>query len=91
MGKRASRLTDMDTGHGKHPPTPVITGSPGVTINGLPAARVGDKLAPHRHARAIAAGSGTVFIDGRPAARITDAIDCGGVLIQGSGDVLIGD
>jgi len=34
---------------------------------------------------------GSVLINGRPAARVTDAINCGGKMIVGSGDVIIGD
>ncbi|WP_246540599.1 PAAR domain-containing protein [sulfur-oxidizing endosymbiont of Gigantopelta aegis] len=61
------------------------------------AARVGDPLAPHGcgncspHGRTIASGSSTVFINGVPATRLGDAISCGGVIIAGSGDVIIGD
>ena len=57
----AARLGDIDTGHPPAPPTPIIT------------------------------ASGNVFINGIPAARITDAINCGGTIVVGSGNVLIGD
>ncbi|PWC17625.1 S-type Pyocin domain-containing protein, partial [Brenneria roseae subsp. roseae] len=83
------------------PETPVIEGSPDVIINGQPAARQGDTVllhgcpcpnAPHGvHPRKIAAGSSTVLINGKPAARIGDGINCGGVIISGSGNVIIGD
>lgn len=97
---KAARLTDAGSGHECFPPSPVISGSPDVTINGLPAARVGDSLAPHAcscgeghgtHSRTIAAGSSSVLINGKPAARTGDGISCGGVIISGSGDVIIGD
>lgn len=85
----AVKLGDSDTGHGNHPSTVVTAGSPTVKIDGLPAARVGDPLAPHDHNRAISSGSSSVFIDGKPAARTGDSISCGGVLI-GGGSVSIG-
>ncbi|PYE85161.1 PAAR domain-containing protein [Phyllobacterium leguminum] len=90
------RKGDIGSGHGCHyPPTPAMTGSPNVLINGIPAVRVGDAYAAHgcpscpapAHGRAQAAGSPTVFINGRPAARIGDAIDCGGAALTGSGNV----
>ena len=97
---KAARLTDAGSGHECFPPSPVSSGSPDVTINGLPAARVGDTLAPHAcscggghgtHSCTIESGSSSVFINGKPAARTGDGISCGGVIISGSGDVIIGD
>lgn len=96
----AARLGDTASGHGCFPPTPIISASDNVIINGLPAVRMGDKAAPHgcpcpktphgAHPRSIAGGSSGVFIDGKPAVRIGDAIDCGGSVSTGSSDVLIG-
>lgn len=97
---KAARLTDTGSGHDCFPPSPVTSGSPDVIINGQPAARKGDQLAPHGcscggghgvHPRTIAAGSSSVLINGKPAARIGDSIDCGGVVSSGSGNVIIGD
>ncbi len=96
---QASRLGDIGSGHACHfPPTPAIEGSPDVFINGKPAFRVNDALASHgcpahapAHSRAAAVGSATVNINGQPAVRIGDAISCGGVMISGSSDVIIGD
>jgi uncharacterized Zn-binding protein involved in type VI secretion len=92
-----SRIGDIGSGHSSFPPTPVIAGSPNVFVNGRPAARLGDALAPHGspspstpHGRSIAGGSGTVFINGRPASRIGDPIDCGGSLVTGSPNVFTG-
>lgn len=91
----AAKLGDMGSDHDGYPATPIIEGSATVIIEGKPAARMGDALAPHdkpsapSHDRAIAAGSSSVFIDGKPAARAGDAISCGGVVI-GSGTVNIG-
>jgi Uncharacterized conserved protein len=96
----AARLGDTAGGHGCFPPTLVTSASAGVMINGQPAARLSDAAAPHgcpcpktphgHHGRQIAVGSPGVMIDGKPAARIGDALNCGGVLISGSGDVIIG-
>ncbi|WP_292959419.1 type VI secretion system PAAR protein [Neptuniibacter sp. UBA6509] len=94
---KAARIGDIGSGHGCFPPTPVIAGSGNVMTNGIPAARVGDAVAPHGcgncppHGRSISAGSGSVFINGKPAARVGDSITCGGSVSAGSGDVIIGD
>ncbi|MEX2474505.1 type VI secretion system PAAR protein [Marinobacter sp.] len=96
MSKAIVLLGDLGSEHEGFPPTPVIAGSPDVLIDGKPAARVGDPLAPHSkpkhppHPRTIAAGSSTVMINGKPAAVTGGAISCGGVTI-GSGSVIIGD
>ncbi|MCE2029161.1 type VI secretion system PAAR protein [Sessilibacter corallicola] len=93
----AGRLGDTGSNHGAWPPTPIISGSGDVLINGKPAARKGDSLLPHAkpksppHGRSISEGSGSVYINGRPAARVLDAISCGGLVCTGSGNVLIGD
>jgi len=53
---------------------------------------MGDKLMKHhKGSRSIVSGSSSVFINGKPAARVGDAINCGGVIIQGSPNVFIGD
>ena len=92
MSKPSSRLGDIGSGHGKCSPTPVTSGSDDVMINGKPAARMGDSLAPHcKHGRSIGEGSSTVSINGKPAARVGDAIVCGGKLSTGSDNVTIGD
>lgn len=88
----AARVGDLDSGHSPYPPTPVISGSPDVLINGRPAARLGDSLAPHHSGtRVIVEGSRSVQINGRPAARRTDAINCGGRIAVGAISVVIGD
>ncbi|MEL4424842.1 type VI secretion system PAAR protein [Shewanella indica] len=91
----AVKLGDIGTDHDGFPPTPVISASSTVKVDGIPLARQGDSLTPHDnpkhppHPRTIAAGSGSVFIDGKPAARTGDAVDCGGILV-GGGTVNIG-
>ncbi|HET8850230.1 MAG: hypothetical protein B7X58_08105 [Marinobacter sp. 34-60-7] len=95
MSKALVLLGDLGSDHEGFPPTPVIAGSPDVIVDGKPAARVGDPLAPHNkpkhsnHPRSIAAGSSSVMINGKPAAVTGGAISCGGVTI-GSGSVVIG-
>lgn len=87
MGRKLVLVGDIGTDHEGFPPTPVISGSPTVIIDGKPAARQGDPLAPHTkpdnspHPRAIAEGSGSIMIDGKPAALTGHAVDCGGVVI----------
>lgn len=94
---KAARLLDIGAAHGCFPPTPIISGSGDVSINGFPAAREGDPLIPHAcgncppHPRSISAGSATVSINGKAAARMDDAIGCGGSISGGSADTLIGD
>ncbi|GKX44642.1 S-type pyocin domain-containing protein [Pectobacterium carotovorum] len=97
----AARLNDIGSGHDCFPETSITEGSPDVIINGQPAARKGDTVllhgcpcsnAPHGvHSRKIAEGSSTVIINGKNAACIGDSINCGGVIISGSGNVIIGD
>lgn len=43
----AARKDDIASGHGCFPDTAITEGSPNVFINGQPAARVGDAVAPH--------------------------------------------
>lgn len=99
VGKSATRLGDIGSGHGCHfPPSPAIAGSPNIFINGRPAIRQGDAYAAHgcsscpasAHGRALAAGSPTVFFNRLEAGRIGDPIDCGGSVATGSGNVFIG-
>ncbi|WP_197038451.1 type VI secretion system PAAR protein [Billgrantia saliphila] len=87
MGSKFVLVGDLGTDHDGFPPTPVTAGSPTVLIDGKPAARLGDPLAPHDkpkhspHPRVIAEGSGSILIDGKPAALTGHAVDCGGVVI----------
>lgn len=89
-GKPAARLSDPTTcpvpGHGT---PPIQSGSPDVHINGLPAARLGDLASCGQ--TISGAYSATVFINGRNAATVGSTLSHGGVIIGGSGDVLIGD
>jgi len=99
MGKPAARFGDIGSGHGCHfPPSNAVEGSENVIINGRPAVRLGDAFAVHvcpvdggPHPRVLASGSHSVLFNGRPAGRLGDSIDCGGVVLTGSGNVLIGE
>lgn len=97
---KSTRLGDIGSGHSCHfPPTPSITASPDVFVDGVPAVREGDAYAPHAcptcpappHPRSLSGGSGSVFINGKPSGRVGDAISCGGAADQGSSTVNIGD
>lgn len=95
----ATRQGDIGSGHSCHfPPTPAISASGDVYVNGVGVVRQGDSYAPHAcpscpapaHARALSGGSGTVYVNGKPVGRVGDGIDCGGSADAGSGDVFIG-
>lgn len=45
-GKKVVLVGDLGTDHQGFPPTPVISGSPNVLIDGKPVARVSDQLTP---------------------------------------------
>lgn len=99
MGQPAALLGDGTSGHGgPFPPTVITSGSSDVLVNGKPVACVGDTIAPHTrgakpydtHGSVVSSGSGTVLVNGKPVARIGDSIACGGTIVSGSGDVLIG-
>lgn len=89
-GKPAARLTDPTScpvpGHGT---PPIQSGSPDVQFNNLPAARKDDAAACGQ--QITGAYSATVFINGKNAAVLGSTLSHGGVIIGGSGDVLIGD
>lgn len=73
MVKPAARQTADKAAH----TGPIITGSPNVTIGGLPAARKGDAFVCALHGPGvIIGGSGTVTINGIPAARMGDITRC---------------
>jgi uncharacterized Zn-binding protein involved in type VI secretion len=89
----AARLRDP-TSH----PGLVAQGSPNVLIEGMPAARAGDKhtcllpptAGPHPPSP-MAKGSGTVHINDKPAVRQLDTAGCGAQVLAGAPTVLIGD
>jgi uncharacterized Zn-binding protein involved in type VI secretion len=84
----AARKGDT-TGHGGV----IVTGSPSVTINGVPAALTGISSATcklHPCVQAVVVGSASVFINNVPAAHIGGTTSCGAPITTGSPDVLIG-
>lgn len=89
----AARMLDP-TSH----PGLLMQGSPTVLIEGLPAARMGDKhvcllppLAGPHPPSPIAKGSASVLINNLAAARQGDAAGCGAQILKGAITVLIGD
>ena len=81
-------------------PGNISTGSPNVSTNGLPAARITDSTdettSPYctSGTGTVSAGSSTVFINGLKAARKGDLVvphtDVNGKITSGSGNVTIG-
>lgn len=92
--KMAAKVGDIQSGHACYPPTPAISGVPSVLINGVPALTVGSNFVPHAcskpHAVKLGTGSSNVIIGGKPAGRLGDRTACGGIVITGSANVLIG-
>ena len=66
----------------------VSDGSPDVSINSRPAARVADPETCH--VGKLAQGSSSVSVNGQPAARVGDKVTCGAVVTEGSPNVFIG-
>lgn len=90
-----SRVGDTATGHASFPPTVLIEGSDNTFVNGIPASRVGDALNPHGspspsppHSRAVSQGASSVLINNKPAAYIGSSVNCGGMLVVGSGNTI---
>ncbi len=92
----AARMGDMHTcplsdGPKPHVGGPVMPpGVPTVTIEGKPAATVGNLCTCTGPPDSIIAGSATVFIGGKPAARMGDSTAHGGTITLGAATVLIG-
>jgi uncharacterized Zn-binding protein involved in type VI secretion len=84
--------------HPAHTPATIMTGSPNVLINNIPASTVGSMVSIHClvhkpytcHPATIASGSGTVLVNGKPLTRLGDSAGCGGIVIQGSANVIAG-
>jgi uncharacterized Zn-binding protein involved in type VI secretion len=97
MGKPANRRGDKCVVHCSLPT--IATGSKTVHINGMPAARLGDKIVPHlmpatpkcvTHPSAIGQGSATVSIEGQPAAYFGCTLVACTSTAMGSPNVFIG-
>lgn len=92
----AARLGDKCSGHSCYSPTPSNSSSGNVIINGKGALRTGDTYEPHScgssvHVPIQQKGSGSVIINGKKCARMGDGVACGGVVMNGSGNVIVGD
>lgn len=88
-----ARKGDAVLGHEAFPPTTIEEGSPDVFCNGKEVARLGDSCGQHQspepqppHPRKISSGSPTVFANSKKVAMLFSAVDCGGMIIQGSPD-----
>lgn len=68
----------------------IMAGSSNVKINGMGAARKGDKALCVGPPDSISAGSSSVKINGKPAARMGDSTNHGGKITSGSANVNIG-
>ncbi len=88
----AARLTDTTS----HPGSIAGPGVETVTIEGLPAAVLGDTHAcsfpgaPPHPPSPLVRGSGTVTIGGRPSVRVGDPAGCGAAVVRGSATVTVG-
>lgn len=92
------RIGDISTGHPHcYPPTPAISGSNNVFVNGIAVNRVGDSWATHGacpdhspHSGVSASGSSTVFCNNLSICRVGDSISCGDTMASGSPNVFAG-
>jgi len=77
-------------------PSVAIMGSPTVFTQNMPAHRLGDMGAPHVCPPVAVCppitvlGSTTVLINNMPAARLGDITSCGGFLMMGNFQVIVG-
>lgn len=56
----------------------IVSGSPDMTADGIPVARIGDAVECHIHGpQSVATGSAILKDDGNPVARFGDLITCG--------------
>lgn len=87
---QAARVTDKETCPSGSSGV-IATGAGTVFIEGLAAARVGDKLNCPGGPSVIESGSPTVIIEGAMAARVTDTTCHKGRIVTGAGTVIIGN
>jgi uncharacterized Zn-binding protein involved in type VI secretion len=93
--KGMSRLGDITTGHGCHPPVIGATASPNVYVNNLPAHCATNTTVPHTcgtdvHPDVYTLGSAKVMINGQQAMPIGGTLVPGGTVAEGSHNVFIG-
>lgn len=91
-----ARLTDIGSAHASFPDTDAIEGSGDTDVNSLPAHCVGHAIRPHGspspspvHSRALATGSGDTDVNSKPLGHIGSAVNCGGLIVTGSGDSFV--
>lgn len=96
-------ITGTPANHGCNLTSTILGGNviptPTVFVNGLPAAVIGDIIAPHTigpggapcvpHTAFVLGGSALVYVSGVPAARLGDAADLGAIS-SGSTTVFMG-
>jgi uncharacterized Zn-binding protein involved in type VI secretion len=70
-----------------HGPGTVVSGAPGVEVNGRAVARVGDKTSC---GATIVSGASGVVIEGQAVACVGDSTDHGGTLIEGEAGLILG-
>ena len=92
----ACRNTDMSTGHGCFPPTPINGAyASKTTIEGLEAAMIDSTHPDHscgntvHSSRKVSSGAAKTTIEGKKAARIGDSINCGDAMGQGASKTFI--
>ena len=92
-----TRLGDDGTGHGCFPPRASTGGSANVFVNNIAVHRSTDAWGSHTcvntgetHSSTLSSGSSTVFANNLQVGRIGDAVACGSVVAQGSGNVYSG-
>ena len=91
----AAMVSKECSGHASFPPTAIMEGSPDCFTNDLANGREGDSAGTHPspspnppHPRKLGKGSSNIFINDKSAIRLGDPIDCGGHVMQGSGDTI---
>lgn len=89
-----SRLGDITSGHGCHPPVIGATASPNVYVNNLPAHCATNTTVPHTcgtdtHPDVYTLGSAKVMINGQQAMPIGGTLLPGGTVAEGSHNVFI--
>ncbi|HRN62852.1 MAG TPA: PAAR domain-containing protein, partial [Luteimonas sp.] len=79
MVRKIIVVGDTTTGGGR-----VETGTPFTDIDGMPVARLGDRVScpKHKGVFPIASGDITLVVDGQPVARERDAVACGCTLVS---------
>ncbi len=92
--RMVARLGDKHGGHQCFPPTPAISGSGNVKVNGRPCLTVGSRFVPHAcvkpHPVVSASGSRSVLVNGKPMTRVGDRTACGAMVVTGSSNVFAG-